>query len=619
MEIVLDGKKVRLDKRAVLGAGGEATVVKHKSWAVKIYHAPTPQHAAKLRDLVSLPHRLPPAVIAPELLAFDPHGRDVIGFAMRALAPAYTVAANLAHKRFRASHAISTADVAALFQNIHQTLGALHGAGFVVGDLNDLNLLFDGDAPAFIDVDSYQFGAHPCPVGTEAFLDPAHYGADLAAVTFRPANDWYSFAVLLFKSLLLVHPYGGVHPTVKTLKARAQGRIPVFAAGVRIPKIARSPDLLSDDLMQMFARYFVEGWRGEFPAGLLHSFRGSLVTCPSCGEQYPRERGECPLCTVSLPVAPVRHRVVTDGCTVETLLAARGPVVFAKVVGGAVYAVAHEDGMAVFYEASQGEPPRRVPLFNQIPAARYDALTGHLVVAPDPASETLMVVNVAGETPQGTLQTTTRLFGGGAPVFGAGGSVVYRVAGGYLTRGEIRHGQLLERALTSVMENQTWLRVAPGGDMALGYFRTFNTQQYFLVNDAGRHEIDLPPLPPGESLKATDVLFGSSAALLVRHTRQAGVDYARLDEIGAGGEVVRSLRRKQSDAPAITTLGNQVYAAGVLLHPTDDGIVQERLHDGALRTFAATEPYIAAGDRLAGYRDGLLVVKSDRVLFLTLA
>lgn len=621
MDVVLDGKRVRLDNRAVLGTGGEATVVQHDRWAVKVYHDPNQARAGKLQDLVALPHRLSDAVVVPEVLVYSTDRRhpQIIGFAMRVLDPAYTEIAHLSHKRFRAANNITAPDVAALFTGGHGTLTALHDAGFVVGDLNDLNVLFKGHLMAFIDVDSYQFGAHSCLVATESFVDPALYGQDLSrGVAFRPENDWYSYAVLLFKSLLLVHPYGGVHRTVKTLTARARQKMTVFAQDVKYPKIALHPDILSDDLLQVFERYFAAGWRGEFPLGVLQAYAGELVACDHCGAFYPRARSHCPSCTTKTPASVPEHRVVIDGCTVEVLVKTGGQIVFSKVVGNVVYVVAHEGGKAVLYMAASGKPPRRLSLFNQIAAARYDSLDGYLVVAPDPTQETLMVINVGGESPKGVLQTTTQLFGDSAPVFGATRSALYRLVGGYLMRGEIRDGELLERALTSVMEKQTWLRVAPGDDLTVGYFRTFRTRQYFLIGGGMRYEIEPVPLQTGESLKEIEVLFGKHGALIVRYTRQAGIDYVRLDEVNRAGEVVFSQRRKCDASQLYDSPSGQAYAGGVVLHATDNGIVQEQLASGAQRTFAATEPYVAAGDRLAPYQNGVVVVKDDRVSFLTL-
>ena len=73
---------------------------------------------------------------------------------------------------------------------------------------------------------------------------------------YTTLNDWYSFAVLLFKSILLAHPYGGTHKKIKSLTERAQKRITVFDKEVKYPKVAYSPDVLTDELAQVFHQYF---------------------------------------------------------------------------------------------------------------------------------------------------------------------------------------------------------------------------------------------------------------------------------------------------------------------------------------------------------------------------
>jgi hypothetical protein len=164
--------------------------------------------------------------------------------------------------------------------------------------------MFNGDDMLFIDTDSFQFDSFPCQVGTEAFIDPCLYGVDLSnRMQFQPGNDWYSFAVLLFKSLLLTHPYGGVHPNIKLLTQRAQQCVSVFDSAVTYPRIAYSPELLSDELHDVFERYFTRGERDPFPVQQLQDYIGSARACPSCGATYPLNRSYCPMCSTMVPVA----------------------------------------------------------------------------------------------------------------------------------------------------------------------------------------------------------------------------------------------------------------------------------------------------------------------------
>src|SRR6185369_28895 len=118
-----------------------------------------------------------------------------------------------------------SARVTELFRALAAGLTQLHAAGVIAGDLNDGNVLARGAEPYLIDADSMQLAGLPCPVAHERFLDPRLYGIDLSAKpVFDQGSDWYAFAVMLFNSLLYVHPFGGVHTSLPTPQRRAEAR-----------------------------------------------------------------------------------------------------------------------------------------------------------------------------------------------------------------------------------------------------------------------------------------------------------------------------------------------------------------------------------------------------------
>ena len=58
--------------------------------------------------------------------------------------------------------------------------------------------------------------------------------------------------MLLFASLLYLHPYGGTHPDHRTLLRRAEARVSALRADVLRQKAAAPPEVLSDDLAAQF-------------------------------------------------------------------------------------------------------------------------------------------------------------------------------------------------------------------------------------------------------------------------------------------------------------------------------------------------------------------------------
>ncbi|MCU0512660.1 MAG: hypothetical protein MUE40_08830 [Anaerolineae bacterium] len=609
-QIRLEGRSITLTDRQVIGQGGEATIFQHQGQALKVYLRPEAARAAKLLALLPLAAGLPPQVIAPQQPVYDAAGQQVIGFAMRLLSAEYAEVRQLASRKQRALTGLTVREVARLFYRAGHTLAAIHQAGMVVGDLNDLNLMFGQGDMLFIDVDSFQFGAYPCMVGTEAFIDPALYNRDLAAAPyFRPEHDWYSFAVLAFKSLLLAHPYGGVHPTTHLLTQRAQQRLSVFSHQVTYPKIAFPLELLNDDLLYTFEAWFGHGQRGVFPFAALLDYAGGLQTCAFCGEWYPAQRPRCPHCAAVAPAAVVRQSVC------QVLLRTAGKLVAWQVEDDTARLIAHEQGRAVLYTLNGQTPAPPMPLFEALPAAAYAFLGEVLVISPAPDSAELLLVDTAGDRPVPLLQTTTGAFGNGERVFGAGGGWLYRLANGYLLRGQLRYGQLVEQAVMAISEGQTWLRVSPDGATVFGYFRVFDSTQFWLLHGRTRLDLALSPLAAGEYMVECSVEFGEKSLLILRLTQWQGRERLCLDEIDLQGQSLHT--EYLTDTADFTPLDAPVYARDWLLVATDAGIVRRRLSDQTRTTFTQTESVVRSGDRLYRYGRGLLIPADDRVLYVT--
>ena len=310
-EALLGGRRIRLDPAKLLGTGGEADVLDiGGGLALKLYKGPDhPDYrglasqqsgarerldgcAAKLGDF---PPSLPPRVVAPLSLATD-RGGHVVGYSMR-LVPDADPLNRWAEPGFRRS--VPPALVAPLFLDLYATVARLHEAGVVIGDFNDLNVLVSAGLAHLIDADSFQYGPYPCTTYTERFVDPlcCSRGGLRPVRPHGEASDWYAFETLLFQSLLLVHPYGGVLPGAGRPAERILNRVTVLDPRVRYPRPAIPWGALPDDLLQRFHATFALDARGPFPRGLLESLR--WTRCRSCGAVHARER--CPNCAGPAP------------------------------------------------------------------------------------------------------------------------------------------------------------------------------------------------------------------------------------------------------------------------------------------------------------------------------
>ncbi len=324
----IDGAKVTLGPASLLGQGGEAEVYdlgdgRVVKWWKPADHPdfdgiPAAQAAAAQRiaeapaRLRALPGRLPAAVVAPVGLALaSKRSTTIAGYLM----PKITGTALHAYgePRWRRDHPVAGDEVVAALLSLHDALAGLHRIGVVVGDCNDLNVLVDGRRVHLIDVDSYQLPGFPCAMFSERFVDPRL--CDQAGVPVRPhdeASDWFAFAVMAFRSLLGVSPWGGVHQPANPAArcpatARARQRLSVYAADVVYPRAARPLAILPDDLAATFRAIFETDQRGVFPRDALERLR--LRTCTACSEEHARVR--CPACQTRafVPPAIVRGRL----------------------------------------------------------------------------------------------------------------------------------------------------------------------------------------------------------------------------------------------------------------------------------------------------------------------
>jgi hypothetical protein len=642
MDVEIAGKHIRLNQRQVIGAGGEGTVfrvrVGNRTLAVKLYHTPTTERQEKLTEMVSRSWQLPERKIAlPDTIVRAPTG-EIVGFGMPLLAGTPVEVAKLAQKKFRLAQGLSLRQIIKLFLDGAETLEILHRNGLVVGDMNDRNLLFNGQELYWIDVDAWQFGRFACPVATEDFLAPELYGFDLSLrPCFRPEHDWYAFAVHLFRSLLLVHPYGGVHQQVALLTERAAQRLYVLDAAVLYPKIASSPAILSDELLGLFERIFAQGWRGTFPLSLLQAYREELLTCSACKMEYPAGRKQCPHCQVHAQLLVMPAVASAAGVRVHEILRTAGNIVYSTVRGGTIYALAHEGSLAVLYTKRDGERLTRRVLFPEVVGARY-ALAANILAISLPETEPISsepqpagnqsdqsglqkrqsLLCLALEEDQlravGTVSTACFL-GGSSAMFQGSEAALYTIHNGSLLAQTLLADELVGRAQRSVMDQHTWFRVAETGPQTIfGYFQVFARQMYWLCHGKASYELALAELAAEERLLDIAVYFGETDLLVRRQTLERGHEYLRSEIIDHQGQLVHQaprIQRKEHPCPALHGLA---YTRGMLLHATDDGIVQERVMQRTFKPFSGTKGIVREGMTLIPYHRGLLAIGEQQIL-----
>jgi hypothetical protein len=563
MDVWIDKTRVRLADANLLGEGGEARVYRAGDRAVKIFHAPSDQ---KARKLAAFPTALPAEVVAPAAVATDRAGA-VIGYAMPAVL-GHEELARLSDRRWREG-AVWNAEVSVIFTRLSLVLTALHSANVVVGDLNDGNVLF---APrttrvALIDADSMQFDGFPCAVAHERTLDPKLYGRPL---DFSPATDWYAWNVLLFSSLLYVHPYGGVHKTLPTLLRRAEARHSVLREGVALPRGAQHWRILSDDVLHHFTRVFDADERSPAPTLIWKK-------C-DCGIEHAR--AVCPACTTAGPRQALRS---SGRCTARTIFSTPGRVLDVSLRGGVRYVyeengvVRREDGALVL------DGPADVGM-------RFAIDGPSTWVADRLGRATCMrggrVVERASTGLRGTVPVLTPS---------------YRLEQEWIV------DHLTGSRVGQVLEGQTWLW--SGERLGLGLYRAGGMTHVFLLKPgrAGLQPVRKAVTLSGRLVEASCV-FDDGHALLSAVTEQNGRDVSGLWLFDTHGQL---LAHGEGRGRGRALLAGRVVCAtdeGLLSLKNDSGVLVDGMH------FPDSAEFVGADDSLLAQPDGSLVVADTQTI-----
>ena len=617
MNVRIDGKTIALNKKNVLGMGGEGTVYKidQERLAVKVYTNPTKDREKKLKSFVSINPQFSDRVISPKSLVYDTNGM-VIGFTMPVMKGGFQEIAYLSNKKFRTNFAVNTRDVCEIFLDGIPTLENIHNQGFVVGDLNDLNELFLERKMYWIDIDSIQFGDFPCLVATENYLDPLLYGVDLSKKpVFTPGNDWYSFAVLLFKSLLLVHPFGGTHKSLNRIATRTAKKITVFDPSVVYPKIAISPDILTDDLLDAFDKYFTGGYRSPFSSSVLADYKNLLRECKYCGTHFPGKKGSCPVCNKKAVIVVQKPANSTNNIEVTEVLRVSGQIILTKVFENSIKILTNEKGIVYLYEKIGKLVPSKKELFSFVPGAKIEMTNSHIFVSEDKKGE-IYIFDLTGNL---LGKVSTDIFAGKRrAVFATTENYLYRIENSQLKYGQLINGQLEETALRKVMENQTWFWVSPDSKepYVFGMFQVVRDQMFWMTLEGNFFDISLPKLENTEVLIDISVKFSSTGIFVQRKTQFQGENYLIRNIIDTNGKISFSEKTLLSNRPYPQIHGH-IFTSNFAVLATDDGIVQESIKSGDLKVFKDTKKFVDSNNSLIRVAESIVCTRDDQVLQIT--
>jgi serine/threonine protein kinase len=323
-----NGQYINLEPTSTLGVGGEARIyalLRESSLVAKVYHDPTDGRARKLAAMLANPPDDPMAaqghvsIAWPVDLLCSVDG-EIVGFlmplvtGMRSILDFYNPGARRQHcPLFNYLYLHRTA------RNLAAAVCALHERGYVIGDVNESNILVaDTALVTLVDTDSFQVcdpyngAVYRCTVGKPEFTPPELQGKTFADIDRAPEDDLFGLAVLIFQLLMEgTHPFAGMFqgegdpPSYQ--ERISAGHFP-YSRGRRVPyrpALTAPPfEILHPALRKLFVRCFKGGRKkprarpdAQVWKNALNDAEDALITC-SVNDQhlYGGHLKTCPWC-----------------------------------------------------------------------------------------------------------------------------------------------------------------------------------------------------------------------------------------------------------------------------------------------------------------------------------
>jgi DNA-binding helix-hairpin-helix protein with protein kinase domain len=277
------GERIDLGDHCRLATGGEAQLFVHPEdpqQIVKLWHQPTPERADKVRAMLANPPADPMAAQGHVAIAWPTDRlatprRQIVGFLMPRVEGVHPIIDFFNPKtRRQRSPLFNWFYLHRMARNLATALRALHERGYVIGDLNECNILASETAlVTVVDTDSFQVWdatqgrLFRCRVGRPEFTPPELQGRSFAEINRETVHDQFGLAIVVFQLLMEgTHPFAGVYqgqgePPTLPERIRA-GHFP-YAGEPHVPytpvPIAPAFACLHPGLQNLFVRCFRDG------------------------------------------------------------------------------------------------------------------------------------------------------------------------------------------------------------------------------------------------------------------------------------------------------------------------------------------------------------------------
>ena len=191
-------------------------------------------------------------------------------------------------------------------------------------------------------------------------------------------------------------------------------------------------------------------------------------------------------------------------------------------------------------------------------------------------------------------------------------------------RGKIDHRFNIfdESRIHTCIKNQTWFAASSYNNTIFGIQGVFNNINFFLYcfdkKPSGEYfDVQIPELEKNESILPVSTRFSTNSVLFIMKTEITGKTSTRVYTISQDdGQILSHYRVEALPSDTHRNIHGKAFIGpsgtrGLILHATDDGIVQEKIGDNKIEKqllLSETEQFVAETDSLIYYKKGILVI-----------
>lgn len=626
MDLYLGNKKIRIDPTMLLGSGGEAEIYKLNNSAIKIFKDSTHlsyqgdreidkrnREGAKKRleeyqtKLIQMPP-LPNRVIGPLNFIYDKN-KIIHGYDMTLINNAVTLS-NFSEKNFRLKGKFDNKYVSELFKSTHKIINSLHKNKIILGDNKDLNILVNPNDVFFIDTDSYQFNKFLCYSYSIKFVDPHICKEDyiehipILDKPYTKNSDWYSFSVMLFQSLLYVHPYGGIYTKVVS-ELRPMYKVSVFNSEVKYPKFATHYKVLSDDLLDYFYNIFQKDFSGTFNIKLLDDLKWNA--CSVCGTEHAKST--CPICVpIEVKHVNIITQKVTNNIKATKIFKTKGDILFASIQNEELLYIYNEDGK-LKREGNSAIPYSSTTLSS---FCKY-RLHKNFTIISDKKGE-IKIINSKTD-----LIYNTDYFENYS-VFDCNKNNLFYTMNGQIGKIDLRTNTIYSEIIGHCLQNQTL--VWSGEKFGFGFYQAGGITIYFIFDSYKGSVNDNVKLPAikGQLLDSC-CFFSKEQVWFFMTIEENGGTINHCHVLSKNGLPIVYHQTKKGDGSWLSNIrGKFTIGNNKLLVATDNGLVRIDIENSKIemtKEFKETEKYMDSTSHIFVSKEGgVYIVNHKEIVYL---